>query len=503
MHDEKKIAFITKLSKQALDHMASTPNVQHADGWTHDKMLAFINATMKKGLMHFDAGGPVNSMPMANTTLGGPTTLGGGANTNIGNGVVGAIGQSLGSQNNFQASGAPIQAGTNVGQLNTGYNAAQNGITGVQNVANTLAPGVAAGTSAQNQLTQMYLNQANGTGPNPAQAQLNLNTGANIAQTAALMAGQRGAGANPGLAAVNAAQTGAATQQTAAGQEAQTEAQQQLAAEQNLQNLAGTQVAQGQTAAQGVSNATQNEQNILQGANTSFNNAAVGMQSNLNNVNAQTAAANTVNNQNIASGLGNFLASAPIIGSLFAEGGVVGESTAPGANSFVGNWLTSTPNTSGPNVEATPAFTAKPVNPLGFIKKPSAAPAAPMNPADTAQVSNALSGGSAGLAGGPGDAMAGAGSAADLAVLVAKGGKILPRLGKGPVKTELTKGGLVKADTKAEKATKPGDNYDNDKIPALLTEGEVVLDKKTLADPGVIGQMARALAQHLAKRGTK
>ena len=134
------------------------------------------------------------------------------------------------------------------------------------------------------------------------------------------MAGQRGSSANAGLLARQAAQTGAATQQTAAGQAATLQAQQQLAAQQEQQNLASTQVGEGATAVQNLNQQQQNEQNILQGANTSLNNAAVGMQSNINNVNSQTAAANQNQSSNIMGGLMSGISS---ISSMFAKGGMI------------------------------------------------------------------------------------------------------------------------------------------------------------------------------------
>ena len=54
-----------------------------------------------------------------------------------------------------------------------------------------------------------------------------------------------------------------------------------------------------------------------------MNNAQVGMQSNINNVNAQTAAGNQQNAANTVGGVGNMLSNVPVIGSLFAKGGEV------------------------------------------------------------------------------------------------------------------------------------------------------------------------------------
>lgn len=116
---------------------------------------------------------------------------------------------------------------------------------GVQNQSNVF--------QQQQQLANQLQQQTMGQGPNPAQAMLAQNTAANTANQAALMAGQRGASANAGLIARQAAMQGAANQQQAVGQAATMGAQQQLAAQQQLQqqqammgNLAGQQVGQQQ-----------------------------------------------------------------------------------------------------------------------------------------------------------------------------------------------------------------------------------------------------------------
>ncbi len=121
-----------------------------------------------------------------------------------------------------------------------GVNAQTGAISGMQHV---LAGQQGLAAQQQNTANQ-YQNIANGTGPNPAQAALNQSTGQNVANQASLMAGQRGAGANVGLLARQAAQQGAATQQQAVGQAATMQANQQLA---GLQGLAGQQQAMGNT----------------------------------------------------------------------------------------------------------------------------------------------------------------------------------------------------------------------------------------------------------------
>lgn len=90
----------------------------------------------------------------------------------------------------------------------------------------------------QGQLAGQLQAQANGTGPNPALAQLNQTTQQTGQQAASTIASQRGM--NAGLAARTSAQNQAVTQQQAAGQAASMTAQQQIAAQSNLSNLYGT-----------------------------------------------------------------------------------------------------------------------------------------------------------------------------------------------------------------------------------------------------------------------
>jgi len=103
-----------------------------------------------------------------------------------------------------------------------------------------------------NQLGQV----AAGQGPNPAQAMLQQATGQNVANQAALMASQRGAGANPALLARQAAQAGGAAQQQAANQGALLQAQQSLGALGQMGGIAGQQ-------AGNLIGATQNQQNAM------------------------------------------------------------------------------------------------------------------------------------------------------------------------------------------------------------------------------------------------
>lgn len=295
--------------------------------WDLKKKAAFTKAMKKPrfakgGLIrkvgnrkYFDDGGQV-------TTLGGPTSVGVQNASNPNTGILGTLAGGIGLNNNFQATGANIQPGTNAAQLNEAYTGAQNAIANQSNLAGTLTPQAANAVANQNDLANQYSAMTRGEGPNPALAQLHQATGANVANTAALMAGQRGASANPGLIAREAAMQGANIQQNAIGQAATLQAEQQIAAQNNLANLAGTQIGQTGQAVTGLNTAQQNEQNILQGANTAANNATVGMQSNINNVNANTAKSNQSTAGSLFGGITSAISGA--FGGL-NKGGVVGE----------------------------------------------------------------------------------------------------------------------------------------------------------------------------------
>lgn len=182
---------------------------------------------------------------------------------------IGAVGGLLGLNGGAGGTGFNTTSGTNAGQINTAYNQNQTALQGQNGLLSALQGQNGLGNQTQNygQLQGII----NGQGPNPAQAMLNQATGANVANQASLMAGQRGAGANVGLMARQAAQQGAGLQQQAAGQGATMQANQSLGALQQAgamaNQMAGQQI--GQTNQNVASN--QNEQNILQGANTANN----------------------------------------------------------------------------------------------------------------------------------------------------------------------------------------------------------------------------------------
>lgn len=174
-----------------------------------------------------------------------------------------------------------------------------------QNQANTANINYGAANTGLNSLATMLQNQANGQGPNPALAQLQQTTGQNIAGQASLMAGQRGASANPGLMARQIANQGAAIQQQSVGQSAVQRAQQQLAAQGQLGQVYGTQ----------GSLANQNYGIAQGGVNQG------------NQIGAQTAGQNAGMNQGLIGGAANVIGG---ITGLFAEGGEAEPQALPG-----------------------------------------------------------------------------------------------------------------------------------------------------------------------------
>ena len=173
------------------------------------KKLEFVQKMTKLGLQHFDSGGGVIS-----AGNGGP---------------LGGIAGALTVQNGYNAS-APT-SGATIGQQ-------------------------------QAQLAGQLQNEAAGNGPNPAQIQYQQNANQIARQQASDYANNRAL--NPGLAARMAGNTAAQVGQTAAGTAAAQQAQQQLAAQGQMANLTG-QEQQGYEQAQGINaQVAQNNTNSVQ-----------------------------------------------------------------------------------------------------------------------------------------------------------------------------------------------------------------------------------------------
>lgn len=212
-------------------------------------------------------------------------------------GIANSIGNMFSGQSNFHGQGADITNPLESGQQQAAYDTLTGALSGQQKLAQQLGQvgGIQNQQSVfgqQQQLANALQMQANGQGPNPAQAALAQSTAANTANQAALMAGQRGSGANAGLIARQAAQQGGANQQMAVGQGATMQAQQQIAAQQALasqqaqmQGVAQNQIGNQITGVGNYTNAAQANESSVQNALANYNNAKVGMAANMNNTN--------------------------------------------------------------------------------------------------------------------------------------------------------------------------------------------------------------------------
>jgi hypothetical protein len=255
------------------------------------KKLEFVHKQTKLALehvKHYDAGGVTS-----NTANGGLAGL-------------------LTPQSGYSAQLAPTTNLNYAPTVDTSGAAAQNG--------QIVNGAVGAEQGLAGQLGQI----STGVGPNPAQTMLNQATGQNVANTAALQAGQRGAASNVGLIARQAGQQGAATQQGAVGQAASLQSQQQLNAI-NAQAALQNQIAQQGLGEQGVQSGVYG---TATGANAAQNATNVNNYAQAQGINAQTAQANAAANQKTAGGL--FGAAGSILGSIFYKGGEVEKYDAGG-----------------------------------------------------------------------------------------------------------------------------------------------------------------------------
>ncbi len=255
-------------------------------------------ALMEAGMQHFEGGGEAT---------GGGGMLGG-----FGQMFSGDVGGGLASMmgyNQFQAHAPPIHQQNFVNSIEQSRRL-QGDITG-QQLGDVNA----------------YQQMANGQGPNVAQSQLNQNTANNVLQQGALMASQRGANSNPMLMARQAAMQGAGAQQQSVGQAATLQAQQQLAAQQahasTLQNMY-----QNQLGAEGI------EQGGQAAQNTAITQGSLGAM----NINANTSGQNAQRSGNIMGSIMN--------GAGSMMGGAGGGEVPGGGNNY------SAPSASLPSLQS-------------------------------------------------------------------------------------------------------------------------------------------------------
>lgn len=327
---------------------------------------------------------------------------------------------------------------------------------------------------------------ANGTGPNPAQAMLNQQTGQNVANQAALMAGQRGASSNVGLMARQAAQQGAATQQQAVGQGATMQANQSLNALNSMGSMANTMASNqiGQTNAN--TSAQQGEQSSLLGAQNAYNAAQVSNNSNVNNANASLANTQMGTQAGAIGGISNAVgvlggivpkAHGGMIEKKYADGGAV--SAYPGQSEF-GSFIHEMSQPQSPGQEGSPQGNNSPEQNKSLQNG--------MSGASQAGLKGMMESGAAPstglMAGGAGDAVM---EAAPLAMMAAHGGGVPAAVSPGekylsPQAVQAVEQG---ANPMQVGKTIPGqpkvggakDSYKNDTVPTTLQEGGIVVPR--------------------------
>lgn len=435
-------------------------------------------------------------------------------------GIGGLLGFGQGtSGTQYQApSGSAIVNPTTPNQIANAYTGSENSLQAQQALLAALQG--QNGLQNQSNIYNQLQGVVSGTGANPAQAQLAQATGANVANQAALMAGQRGASSNVGLIARQAAQQGTAAQQAAAGQAATLQANQSLNAINSAGALANTQASNqiGQTNTN--ASAQQAEQQALLNAQSAYNQAQVGSQASVNAGNAALTNTQLQGQQSLISGalgtigLGGFLASGAKGGEVkkMAEGGdaSVFQGTS-GPQSKFGQFLVNMQQPGSINIPL--AQLTAPVDMKKGKKNPSSnipynnngGISIPMTPNPTVGTSGAADG--ANLAGGPMDAIGNIGGAtagdSAMSILDDVGETAVEAAAAGGMIGDYRSGGNVNVKNKAQKAVKNGNSYANDKVPALLSEGEVVIPRSVMQSKDPVNNSAKFVQSILAKRGMR
>jgi hypothetical protein len=261
--------------------------------------------------------------------------------------VSNAVGSLLGiPQGNKSPQAVPLQQTVTPEQLAQAQAQQQSAFGMNQNFANAVMGNNGLANQAnvfgqQQGLANQFQGIANGTGPNPALAQLNNTTGQNIANQSAMMAGQRGAGANAGMLARQGAMMGGNLQQQAVGQGAALQANQQLAAMNALQNqqnmmgnMANIQVGQQQTAVNNVGSLASQNQGQLLGATGQANQQAIAQQQGINQINAGQQAQQAQATAGLLGGLGAAGMSALTGGAAAATPTMMADGAAPASSTL-------------------------------------------------------------------------------------------------------------------------------------------------------------------------
>lgn len=401
---------------------------------------------------------------------------------------------------------AQILSPATTAQANEQYKNAQGAIDQQQAFVN--ATQAQNGLGNQSSVYNQMQGVANGTGPNPAAAMLANATGANVANQAALMAGQRGANSNAGLIARQAAMQGANTQQQAAGQQASMQAQQSLNALSNMGGIANTQAAQQAAALQGLNQNVQGEQSNILNSIAGANQSRVGMQSNVNNANASMANTTMQGQQGMLGGIFN---GAGAMMSAMADGGEVelmpltppsnpnsDKSKGGGAGGLLklAALLADGGSVSPELMSLTPSANAGANQLYKGVSSFGKALMTPKKPVDEgAGASGTLTNGPGGPAATPGFAKGGS-----VPALVSPGEVYIPP--KGVEEVAKGKKDPISAGEKIPgKAKVKGNSYANDTVHKTLEEGGIVLPKSVMESAHPHWAAHKFVSAILAKNG--
>ena len=366
-------------------------------------------------------------------------------------------------------------------QMQKAYGDTQNSMQAQQGLLTALQG--QGGLGAQNMALSQMQGVASGQGPNPAQAQYQKNVQDLATQQAGAIASIKGI--SPALAARMIAQQGSAAMQNAAGQGAANLANQQLGAMQQAGNMANTIASNqiGQTNAN-VGSQQQEQQSLLNAA-SGYNNAAVGNQSSVNAGNTAITGAEIGNQGKIIGGIGQAAGSAMHLAAYggemhkFADGGDA--SAFNGPRSKFGQFL----NQSAQQQQAAPIQ-------MSNVSMPA--------PDQSNSLENGIGNflkGAASRFGGSGDS-SGAAPGGPQSMSVP-----MTAYSMGGQTHDYRGGGNVIAKNSKQKAVKPGNDYANDKIPAVLSEGEVVIPRNVMQSKDPVNGAAQFVQAVLAKRRMK
>lgn len=328
-------------------------------------------------------------------------------------------------------------------------------VQNLQPAINTANTNYGSANTGFNTLASALQQQMTGGGPNLANAQLQSATAQNVGNQAALMAGQRGGSANAGLIARQAAQQGAGIQQQAAGQAAQNVLAQQLAAQGQLGNVLSSQAG-----------AANQNLGIQQNAMSDQNKAILSDTQERNKIENENAAANA---KNQGAGMSGLLSGIAQAGLGVMTGGLSGLAT--------GALTSMVPKAAGAEGGMPSQMPQIPTQQL-----------MPQQPAPQQVIPQFLQNFASGMT--PQQ------STTQMTNNMAEGG--LPF-----TPHDYRAGGQVEAKAPQQKATKPGNNYSNDKIPAMLSEKEIVLPRNITQSPNAPQAAAEFVAQVMAGKHRK